>query len=172
MTPYRDGNLIGPQADSEWLYVVPWGIRALIGHISTRYSGPPGGIWITENGVDVPNEASQPYPAVLADTFRTSYYQVPPVGAVTAPRLWHPGAVGGRDLQPCTAVETLTAALSMAHCLPCSMPTSTFEGTCPELVACWERVAHPGTPCLIIPKITLDQNTHSPGRCLPPQAKS
>ena len=87
MTPYRDGNLIGPRADSEWLYVVPWGIRALIGHITTRYSGPPGGIWITENGVDVPNEASQPYPAVLADTFRTSYYQVPPV---TALRTGHP----------------------------------------------------------------------------------
>ena len=76
MTPYRNGQLIGAQADSSWLFVVPWGIRALMGHIKQRYNGPPGGIWVTENGVDVPNEASMPYPAVLADSFRTQYYQV------------------------------------------------------------------------------------------------
>ena len=48
----RNGTVIGPVAGSDWLYVVPWGLRRLLGWISTRYEGVP--ILITENGCDDP----------------------------------------------------------------------------------------------------------------------
>jgi beta-glucosidase len=36
-TRVKDGKLIGPQADSNWLYVVPWGIRKLLNWIGTSF---------------------------------------------------------------------------------------------------------------------------------------
>lgn len=39
---------IGPQADSSWLYVVPWGFNKLLHWIKERYADP--GIFVTENG--------------------------------------------------------------------------------------------------------------------------
>jgi len=69
----RDGKLIGPQADSSWLYVVPWGIHRMLRWVAQRYGSPP--IYITENGVDVPNENSIPLPEVLHDQFRVSFYE-------------------------------------------------------------------------------------------------
>jgi len=71
-TRERDGKLIGPQADSNWLYVVPWGIRKNLKWIYDRYRTP---IYITENGVDVPNESSIPLPTVLKDQFRVDFYK-------------------------------------------------------------------------------------------------
>lgn len=70
----RDGVPIGDQADSEWLYVVPWGLRRLLNYVNKRYHHPT--IYITESGVDVPNENSIPYPKVLEDHFRINYYKV------------------------------------------------------------------------------------------------
>lgn len=54
-TYYKDGVAIGPQADSSWLYVVPFGIEGILVHVKDSYSNPP--IFVTENGVDVPNES-------------------------------------------------------------------------------------------------------------------
>ena len=34
---------------SEWLYVVPWGLRRLLAWIKKTYNNPP--IYITENGI-------------------------------------------------------------------------------------------------------------------------
>ena len=48
------------QADSEWLYVVPWGLRKLLVWIHKRYNGPD--IYVLENGVDCPKESSVPLP--------------------------------------------------------------------------------------------------------------
>lgn len=39
------------QAASEWLYVVPWGIRKLINYVAKRYNNPP--IYVTENGKEL-----------------------------------------------------------------------------------------------------------------------
>jgi len=68
----RDGQMIGVQADSPWLLVVPWGIYKMLNWVSARYGNPP--IYITENGVSVPNENSLPLTDALNDTFRVSYY--------------------------------------------------------------------------------------------------
>lgn len=66
-----DGTPIGPRADSDWLYVVPWGIQKVILYITERYNPPS--IIVTENGVDVPKESSIPLPAVLNDSFRVNF---------------------------------------------------------------------------------------------------
>eukprot|EP01121_Diplochlamys_sp_Union-15-3_P009268 TRINITY_DN2521_c0_g1_i4.p1 TRINITY_DN2521_c0_g1~~TRINITY_DN2521_c0_g1_i4.p1 ORF type:complete len:237 (-),score=39.89 TRINITY_DN2521_c0_g1_i4:81-791(-) len=68
----RDGELIGPIADSDWLYIVPWGIQKLLVWIHERYN--PSAIWITENGVDVKDESRLPVEAALKDTTRVDYY--------------------------------------------------------------------------------------------------
>jgi len=71
-TVFRNGVAIGPAADSSWLYVVPWGIGKLLRYVSLKYGNPP--IYITENGVDVPNESSLPLAQALNDTFRVDFY--------------------------------------------------------------------------------------------------
>ena len=65
-----NGNLIGPMADSSWLYVVPWGIHDLLLYVYNRYKAP---ILITENGCDVPGESQMPVERALIDTFRVNY---------------------------------------------------------------------------------------------------
>ena len=71
-TPYDlEGNLIGLQAQSSWLYVVPWGIYKVLMWNWNRYrhatlngksrnSDPTLSFIITENGVDVPGESQMP----------------------------------------------------------------------------------------------------------------
>ena len=54
------------QADSEWLYVVPWGLRKLLVWIDQRYDHPD--IYILENGVDCPKESDVPLPGKLCLT--------------------------------------------------------------------------------------------------------
>jgi len=68
-----DGKPIGPEADSSWLYVVPYGMRYILNWIRNRYNSPP--IYITENGVDVPGESSMPLDQALNDTFRIEFYE-------------------------------------------------------------------------------------------------
>lgn len=53
-------GVAGLQADSEWLYVVPWGFRKLLAWIHERYDGPD--IYVLENGVDCPQESDVPVP--------------------------------------------------------------------------------------------------------------
>jgi beta-glucosidase len=55
------------------LVVVPSGIRDILHWISKRYNSPP--IYITENGVDCPNESSMSVQEALNDTFRIDFYQ-------------------------------------------------------------------------------------------------
>ncbi|KAK9804869.1 hypothetical protein WJX72_009269 [[Myrmecia] bisecta] len=73
LTVRPDGEHIGVQADSDWLWVVPWGFRRCLNWIDHRYSHPT--IIVTENGVDVPHEETIPYPQVLNDHFRVDYFQ-------------------------------------------------------------------------------------------------
>ncbi len=63
---------IGPTADSDWLRVVPWGMRRALNYINQHYNAP--WIIITENGVDVPGEGLMPLEQALNDTFRVNYY--------------------------------------------------------------------------------------------------
>ena len=63
---------IGIEADSDWLWDVPWGIYKMIKWIDNRYGNPP--IYITENGCDVPNEDSLSLEEILNDTFRIRFY--------------------------------------------------------------------------------------------------
>lgn len=58
-------------ADSDWLYVYAPGIRSILNWIQHRYQ--PKMIYVTENGVDVPNESEMPIPQALNDTFRQNY---------------------------------------------------------------------------------------------------
>jgi beta-glucosidase len=67
----KNGKVIGEQAESDWLYVVPWGMRGILNWIKDRYNNPP--LYITENGVDVPKEAEMPLSQALNDTFRLNY---------------------------------------------------------------------------------------------------
>jgi len=69
----KDGKLIGPQADSSWLFVVPWGIRKILHWVADRYGKPP--IYITENGVSVPGETKMPLEEALHDQFRIDFYR-------------------------------------------------------------------------------------------------
>lgn len=73
MTPEKDGVLIGPQGDSSWFYVVPWGMRGLLNYIWKKYNHPE--IYITENGVDIPHESFMPLNEALNDTFRVNFYR-------------------------------------------------------------------------------------------------
>lgn len=71
VTTVRNGIPIGPQADSSWLQVVPAGFKLVLRWINSRYNHPA--IWITENGVDVPNENQLVLPQSLVDTFRVNF---------------------------------------------------------------------------------------------------
>ncbi len=66
-----DGTSIGPMAQSNWLYVHPTGMRAILNWVAQRYSNPV--IFLTENGVDVPGENEMPLQQALNDTFRVDY---------------------------------------------------------------------------------------------------
>jgi len=71
------GLIIGPQAASPWLNVVPWGFYNVLQWSSRRYTldGKRPVIIVTENGCDAPGENEKPLPDVLHDTFRIKYYE-------------------------------------------------------------------------------------------------
>ena len=64
----RFGRLIGPQAASPWLHVVPWGFYEALMWNTRRYR--PAAILVTENGCDAPGENDMPLDQVLDDQFR------------------------------------------------------------------------------------------------------
>lgn len=68
-TASATGEPIGPQAGSDWLLAVPWGLRKLLVWLSERYQHPV--IIVTENGCDDLDGPS----AGLNDTFRIRYHQ-------------------------------------------------------------------------------------------------
>jgi len=71
-----NGELIGPQAASPWLNVVPWGMYNVLKWSSDRYTigGVRPIIYVTENGCDVPDESTLPLAKALDDSFRINYY--------------------------------------------------------------------------------------------------
>ncbi|KAL0346887.1 UNVERIFIED_CONTAM: Oleuropein beta-glucosidase [Sesamum calycinum] len=69
----RGGKPIGEQAGSEWLYIVPHGIRDLLLHIKNKYNDPV--IYITENGVDEKNDPTLPVSRARIDKTRIRYHQ-------------------------------------------------------------------------------------------------
>ena len=64
---------IGPPAQSDWLFVTPWAFGKLLRYVRDRY-GDAIEIFITENGVSAPGEASEAAAAAAEDAFRTAYY--------------------------------------------------------------------------------------------------
>ncbi|CAN6457908.1 unnamed protein product [Victoria cruziana] len=72
-TSSRGGAQIGERAASNWLYVVPWGIRKLVLYIKDKYGNPP--VIITENGMDDPNSPFIGLDKALKDDKRIRYHE-------------------------------------------------------------------------------------------------
>eukprot|EP01018_Ginkgo_biloba_P014657 Gb_10041 [translate_table: standard] len=68
-----EGNVIGEKAASEWLYIVPWGLRNTLKWITERYNRPP--IYVTENGMDDEDCESSSLEEMLRDTKRVNYFK-------------------------------------------------------------------------------------------------
>ena len=73
MQTLPNGTSIGKQADSPWLYIVPWSIRPLIQWVAARYGNPV--MLITENGMDVVGENAKPIEDALHDTDRVDFFR-------------------------------------------------------------------------------------------------
>ena len=67
-----NGTVIGKQADSPWLYIVPWGLHKMLNWIGDRY-GNAVELVVTENGMDVVNENNKPLEEALHDSDRIAY---------------------------------------------------------------------------------------------------
>ncbi|KAL4591417.1 hypothetical protein LXL04_004380 [Taraxacum kok-saghyz] len=70
----RNGIPIGSKGGSDWLRSYPQGLHDLLVYIKNNYYNPT--IYITENGVDEPNNSSLSLRTVLQDDFRVQYYAV------------------------------------------------------------------------------------------------
>ncbi|KAG9458510.1 hypothetical protein H6P81_003018 [Aristolochia fimbriata] len=46
----RDGVPIGPRANSNWLYIVPWGMYRAVKYVNEHYNNPT--VYLSENGMD------------------------------------------------------------------------------------------------------------------------
>ncbi len=68
----KNGKVIGPATESDWLYIVPWGCRKVLNWIANRY-GKDVEIIITENGMDRAGEYNMPIAEALKDTQRIQY---------------------------------------------------------------------------------------------------
>lgn len=67
-----DGNLIGPMAGSDWLYIYPLGIYKLLKYIKARYNDPI--MYITENGYDELNDPKLTVSQARKDEGRIKYH--------------------------------------------------------------------------------------------------
>ncbi|CAA6657407.1 unnamed protein product [Spirodela intermedia] len=70
--PFKNGRPIGDKASSIWLYIVPEGLRSLMNYVKSRYGSPP--IFITENGMDDPNNPFTSLKDALKDEKRIFYH--------------------------------------------------------------------------------------------------
>ncbi|XVF41408.1 hypothetical protein PTKIN_Ptkin01aG0277600 [Pterospermum kingtungense] len=70
---WEGGEKIGEKAASEWLYIVPWGIRRVLNYVKQTYNNPP--IYITENGMDDEDNNSLLLHEILDDKLRVTYYK-------------------------------------------------------------------------------------------------
>ncbi|XP_057451606.1 beta-glucosidase 42 [Lotus japonicus] len=66
------GQLIGEKAASEWLYVVPWGLRKVLNYVSQKYATP---IYVTENGMDDEDDDKLALHEMLDDKLRVRYFK-------------------------------------------------------------------------------------------------
>ncbi|KAK9042668.1 hypothetical protein V6N11_017734 [Hibiscus sabdariffa] len=70
---WEGGEKIGEKGASEWLYIVPWGLRKVLNYIARTYNNPP--IYITENGMDEEDDNSLPLNEILDDKLRVRYFK-------------------------------------------------------------------------------------------------
>ncbi|MCL7023076.1 hypothetical protein MKW94_004593, partial [Papaver nudicaule] len=70
---YPGGEAIGEKAASEWLYIVPWGIRSLLNYVAQKYHNPK--IYITENGMDDEEDPKALLHEMLDDKKRVGYFK-------------------------------------------------------------------------------------------------
>jgi beta-glucosidase len=61
------------QAASEWLYILPWGIRKTINYVARKYGNPI--IYVTENGMDDEDDPSATLDQILNDTKRVGFFK-------------------------------------------------------------------------------------------------
>ncbi|XP_014501361.1 beta-glucosidase 42 [Vigna radiata var. radiata] len=69
---WEDGETIGEKAASEWLYVVPWGLRKVLNYVSQKYATP---IFVTENGMDDEDSDELQLHEMLDDKLRVRYFK-------------------------------------------------------------------------------------------------
>ncbi|XP_020963966.1 beta-glucosidase 42 [Arachis ipaensis] len=69
---WEGGKVIGEKAASEWLYVVPWGLRKVLNYVSQKYATP---IYITETGMDDEDDDKLPLHEMLDDKLRVRYFK-------------------------------------------------------------------------------------------------
>ena len=65
---------MGPRADSTRLFVYPDGLRRVLDYVNRRYK--PEEIWLSESGLDAPNEDKLKGDDVLDDAFRLDSYRL------------------------------------------------------------------------------------------------
>ncbi|KAM3334346.1 hypothetical protein ACQJBY_029019 [Aegilops geniculata] len=70
---WSSGEAIGERAASEWLLIVPWGIRKTINYIVKKYENPI--IYVTENGMDDEEDPSAPVDQFLNDAKRVNFFK-------------------------------------------------------------------------------------------------
>ena len=68
-----NGEQVGPETESDWLWPNPGGFRHLLKWISERYERPP--IYVTENGTSIKGENDLPLEDLLEDDFRVEFYR-------------------------------------------------------------------------------------------------
>ncbi|TKX18481.1 beta-glucosidase-like protein 4 [Elsinoe australis] len=68
-----NGEYVGPETESDWLWPNPAGFRHLLKWISDRAGGPT--IYVTENGTSIKGENELPVEQILEDNFRLNFYQ-------------------------------------------------------------------------------------------------
>ncbi|XP_073000391.1 beta-glucosidase 4 isoform X1 [Typha latifolia] len=70
---WKGGEAIGERAASEWLYIVPWGLKKVLTYIAERYQNPK--IYVTENGMDEEDIEVENLSEVLNDKKRVGYFR-------------------------------------------------------------------------------------------------
>ncbi|KAG2372230.1 Vicianin hydrolase [Vigna angularis] len=72
LTTERNGLLVGPKTDLNWLFIYPKGIHHLMLHIRDQYKNPD--VYITENGIAESRNDSIPVDEARKDAIRIRYH--------------------------------------------------------------------------------------------------
>jgi beta-glucosidase len=68
----KEGESIGPETESAWLFPHPPGFRKILKWVHERYGRPI--IFVTENGTSIKGENDLPKAQILEDNFRAWYF--------------------------------------------------------------------------------------------------